>query len=549
MPDEHETNGQPAAAPADNNASAPREPQRPQGAENGSAASLLASAGAGLLLAGMSVLVIRQQLWWPVWALWGAGAAGLIAAVAIRPRAVLAVLGGRGVRHGSNTALLIVLALAIAVLANYVAGRHHKRFDLTRTQANTLSPQTTKILQRLKQAVTVTAFYSQAGAGDYQQMQDLLREYQYASPRVKAKMIDPELSPGLARQYGIASYPATLVEAGGQKEQLSFGGEQEITRAILKLTRPNKKKIYFVQGHGEHDPDSTEPDGYSTARGALVGLNYAVEKLVLPGQSKAPKDCDVLVIAGPRGPFDPREVAAVQQYLDRGGKALIMVDPDGQGVSLAEILEPWGVKPLPDIVVEPNLNFFGDARAVTVVDFAYHDITQPFIHGRALIAVFVLARAFDLEQKPGLNVQDLIRTSGDSWLETNFKGTISRGRSERRGPLTIAATVGAPTASQRRGASDVAAEPPKRSAGLVVYGDSDFVSNAVISNGINRDLLVNSVSWLAEAGELISIQPKQREATPVVLTDFQKRTVFVLVLIAMPLAPLVVGAVVWGRRR
>jgi ABC-type uncharacterized transport system involved in gliding motility auxiliary subunit len=458
-----------------------------------------------------------------------------------RPPAVLAVLMGRGARHGSNTAVLIVLALAIAVLANYVAARHHARFDLTRAQANTLSPQTTKILRHLRRPVVITAFYSPA-AGDYQQMQDLLREYQYASPRVKAKMIDPELRPGLARQYGVASYPATIVEAGGQREQLSFGGEQEITRAILKLTRTNKKKIYFVQGHGEHDPDSTDPDGYSSAREALVGLTYEVDKLVLLGQAPAPKDCDVLIIAGPRAPFDPREVAAVQRYLERGGKALIMVDPDGQGVPLAEVLEPWGVKPLPDIVVEPNLNFFGDARAVTVVDFAYHDITRPFIHGRALIAVFVLVRAFDLEHKPGLNVQDLIRTSGDSWLESNFKGTIRRNDRERRGPVTIAATVSGAM-------GDAAADAARRGAGLVIYGDSDFATNAVISNGINRDLLVNSVSWLAEAGELISIQPKQSEAAPVVLTELQRRTVLILVLIVMPLAPLVVGAVVWWRRR
>ena len=506
---------------------------------------MLVSAGVGLLLAGAAVLMIRHRLWWPVYALWGAGSAALIASAALRPRQIIAVLTGRGVRYGSNTALLIVLVIAIAVLANYLAGRHHKRFDLTRTQVNTLSPQTKKILRGLKQPVKIFAFYSQT-AGGYQEMQDLLQEYQYGSREVKAQMVDPEANPGLARQYGVTSYPTTIVEAGNQREELYAASEQEITRTLLKLTQAKRKKVYFVQGHGEHDIDSGEPDGYSTIKGALTALNYAVEKLMLPGKAQIPADCDALVIAGPKTPFDPRETAAVQVYLNSGGKALIMVDPDAQGISLAELLEPWGLKPLPYVVVEPNFNFFGDASSVTVIDFAYHDITRPFIRGRALIPVFVLVRAFERTEttEPQLSVQDLLRTSGESWLETNFKGTINRSSAEKRGPFTIGAVV-------TRGASPEPSDEGSRQARtrMVVFGDSDFAANGIVANGVNKDLFVNSVGWLAESEELISIQPKEPERSPVLLTALQQRIVFFLCLIAVPLASIVVGAVVWWRRR
>jgi ABC-type uncharacterized transport system involved in gliding motility auxiliary subunit len=507
----------------------------------GEAAAMLASAGVGLLLAGVGALAMRQRLWWATWVLWGAGGAALIAAAALRPRRVVAFLRGRGVRHGSNTALLVMLVVAIAVLIVYVASRHHRRFDLTRTQANTLSPQTRKILRGLKQPVRITAFYRQ-GLGGFQEMQDLLSEYRYASPRVKTRMIDPDANPSLARQYGVTSYSTTIVEAGGQKQELSVATEQELTTAVLKLTRARKKKIYFIQGSGEHDPDSFEPDGYSTAREALIALNYEVQKLPLPTQ--VPGDCDVLVIAGPRSEFDARETDAVSRYLDDGGKALIMVDPEAQqGVSLAGLLEPRGVTPLPDVVVEPSMNFFGDAASVTVMDFAYHDITRPFIRGRALLAVFVLVRAFELEQHPRLNGQDLVRTSADSWLETNFRGTIGRGAGERRGPFTIAAVVtGAPSAAAAPG-------PTRPNTRLVVFGDSDFAANAVIANGVNKDLFVNSVGWLAESEELISIQPKGTQASPLLLTQMQQRLVFLIAVVAMPLVPLVVGVVVWWRRR
>jgi ABC-type uncharacterized transport system involved in gliding motility auxiliary subunit len=506
---------------------------------------MLVSGGVGLLLAGAAVLMIRHRVWWPVYALWAAGGAALIVSAALRPRRIIAVLTGRGVRYGSNTALVLMLVIALAVLANYLAVRHHKRFDLTRTQVNTLSPQTKKILRGLKGPVKITAFYSQA-AGGYQEMQDLLQEYQYGSREIKAQMVDPEANPGLARQYGVTSYSTTIVEAANQREELYAATEQEITRALLKLTQAKRKKIYFVQGHGEHDLDSGEPDGYSTIKDALTALNYEVEKLSLPGKAEIPADCDALVIAGPKTPFDPRETAAVQVYLNAGGKGLIMVDPEVQGISLAELLEPWGLRPLPDVVVEPNFNFFGDASSVTVMDFGYHDITRPFIRGRALIAVFVLVRALERIEtaEPQLSVQDLLRTSGESWLETNFKGTISRSAAEKRGPFTIGAVV------TRSASPEPGAEGSKQArTRLVVVGDSDFAANGIIANGVNKDLFINSVGWLAESEELISIQPKQAERAPVLLTQVQQRMVFLICLVAVPLAAIVVGAVVWWRRR
>ncbi|UCH32940.1 MAG: GldG family protein [Armatimonadota bacterium] len=522
-----------------------RQPEEETPEARDSIPGILASSGAGLLLAGVAMLVIRQRLWWPVYAVWGAAVAALVAAAVLRPRDVLVFLRGRGVRYGSNTAVLVILALVLAVFASYLGNRHHKRFDLTRTQVNTLSPQTTKILRGLKQTVEIAAFYS-AGQPGYQEMQDLLQEYEYASGRVKAQVIDPETSPGLARQYGVTTYSAIIVEAGGEKEEFYAASEQEITRAILKLTRPEKKKIYFVQGHGEHDLDSYDPDGYSTAQAALAALNYETQKLPLAGAGEIPADCDVLVIAGPTAEFDPREADAVKAYLDAGGKALIMTDPDGQGVSLAGLLEPWGLEPADDVVVEPEFNFFGDAQSVTVVDFGYHDITRPFVKGRALLAVFILVRALERVEQPSpdVNVQDLLRTSGESWLETSFTGTISRSRGEERGPFTIAAVVssGPPPGT---GAED--SEQPRTR--LVVYGDSDFAANGIIANGVNKDLFLNSVGWLAESEELVSIQPKEPEQKPVLLTQTQQRLVLFIALIAMPLAPVVVGAVVWWRRR
>jgi len=520
-----------------------------------SVAGTLASAGIGFLLAGVGVLLISGRLAWPVYALWGAGGAALVAAAVLGRREVLAALRARGVRSGSNTALVVMLALGIAVLVNYLAVRHHKRWDFTRTRAHTLSPQSLKLLRGLQQPVEIVAFYSEEkDPGGYQSMRDLLQEYDYASRRVDVRVVDPDTSPGLARQYNVTSYFTTVVTSGDRKEELSFADEQDITSAVLRLTRSRRERVYFVQGNGEHDLDGQELDGYGTIKEALSALSYDVQRLWLTQQGVVPDDCDVLVIAGPRRRYDSRELAAVNQYLERGGKALIMVDPAPEGEPLAELLEPRGLKPLRGIVVEPKWNFLGDASSVTVADFEPSDITRPFARGaRSFVAVFVLARAFEHEDDhPGVEVRDLVRTSSDSWLEREFRGEIRRNPGEKRGPFAIAATVtglAQPEPGQNESRPRRAGPASSAQSRLVVFGDSDFAANGLIANGINKDLFVNAIGWLAQAGERISIQPKEPEQAFMLLTPAQWRVVFALSLIIMPLAAIVAGAVVWWRRR
>jgi ABC-type uncharacterized transport system involved in gliding motility auxiliary subunit len=526
----------------------PKEHPITEGREAGAPylAGTFASAGVGLLLAGTGVAVMRG-LAWPAYALWGVGAAALLAAIVMRRREVVAALRGRGVRYGSNTAVLVAAALGIAVLANYLAVRHHQRWDLTRTRAHTLSPQTRKLLRGLEQPLEIIAFYSQErDRGGYQQVRDLLREYERGSRQVQVRVIDPDLSPGPARRYGVTDYETTIIRAGERKEQLSFAGEQEITSAILRLTRSKRQQVYFVQGNGEHDFEGQDPDGCGSAKEALTALGYQIAGLSLMEKDRVPADCDVLVIAGPRQRYGLRELAAINAYLDGGGAALVMVDPEPQGEALEGILRPRGLTPLPGIVVEPTWNLLGDASSVTVSKFEPGDITRPFARGgRTFVAVFVLARAFERDHEQSeFDLRDLVRTSDDSWIESDFRGTIRKSPREPGGPLTIAATVTArpPSAGEKPDSR----QPQPR---LVVFGDSDFVANDLIANGVNKDLFVNAIGWLARAGEFISIQPKPREQAPILLTPTQTRIVFVLSLIVMPLAAIVVGAVVWWRRR
>jgi len=91
----------------------------------------------------------------------------------------------------------------------------------------------------------------------------------------------------------------------------------------------------------------------------------------------------------------------------------------------------------------------------------------------------------------------------------------------------------------------------KKEARLVVIGDSDFASNGVIrvQSFRNADLFLNSVNWLAEDEDLISIRPKSVTNRSVTMTSSQQRTFFLLSVAFMPLAVIGSGIYIWLKRR
>src|SRR5204862_5775400 len=117
-----------------------------------------------------------------------------------------------------------------------------------------------------------------------------------------------------------------------------------------------QRKLYFTQGHAEHDTTSAEREGYNGVTTALGKENYTVDKLVLAQAGSVPDDASVVVVAGPRTDFFPPEVNAVKKYLAKGGNLLLEVDPPDRPDSpplnnLIALTDDGGVDLGNDIVV------------------------------------------------------------------------------------------------------------------------------------------------------------------------------------------------------
>jgi ABC-type uncharacterized transport system involved in gliding motility auxiliary subunit len=513
--------------------------------------------GLGLLslVAGLYTASIKSGFTRPALGLVLLGAGAAAAWCVLNAGRLKDLLAFRGNKYrGAATLTIVVVALILGML-NWLAARHHKRFDFSADAAYSLSSQTVQLLQGLKTDVTLVAF---ARTPELEKgMRDIFNEYGYHTQRLHVEFVDLNKRPGVAKQYGVDRDGTIIVKGPDKIEKLTEQPtEERLTNAILKVTRTGKKTIYFCDGHLEKDIENTTESGYSLVKKALEDANYEVKKILLLRENKVPDDCAVLVVAGPQKDYLQPEKDAIQAYLNVAGTALIMVDPQAPG--LADLLARWEVTVGNDILVDENPagRYFGTSEFMPVViSYESHKITRGF----KAATLFPLARSVrgSADPREGVETQELLKTSNQSWAETRFGGaTVSFNEKEDLpGPVSLAVAVWSREKDRKdpeeldSAARAATANTPDRKTRLVVIGDADFCANSYFTFSGNRDFFLNAVSWLAEEEDMISIRPKEQADRRIFLTLEQSRVILWFVLLLAPLLVLVAGIWVWLKRR
>jgi ABC-type uncharacterized transport system involved in gliding motility auxiliary subunit len=491
----------------------------------------------------------------------------------LRWDAIVARIGRRQLAYGSNSALLTVLVLGMVVGVNWLASRHPKRWDLTTNKRYSLSEQSLKVIQGLQEDVRILYFQRKQ---DMAGAQDRMQLIQSASPRVKVEFVDPLSSPRRAEEYDARGpYPVLVLERGSRRERVTNDSEQDLTNALIKITRDQTKKVCFVEGEGERSLEDAEDRGFSAVKGALTRSQYQTGAVLLMREGQVPADCTVTVLAAPQKDLLPPVVEALRAYVRGGGKVLVMLEPPFQGEvpALNGLLGEWGFALSSDVVLDlsPVGQLFGAGPLSPVAaQYPHHEITKDLT---GLATVFHTARSVKAASAPpaGASVQNLAETTRASWAETDLALTEPVRMDEgvdQPGPVALAAVATLPVtaapspaptaASPGPGASpapslepspEPSPEAPRREARVVAIGDSDFATNAMLDVQGNRDFFLNVVSWLAEDADLISIRGREPEDQRLFLTEQQQRNVALFTLLLLPGAALVLGVVSWWRRR
>jgi len=333
-----------------------------------------------------------------------------------------------------RTALAVICILVITVCASLVFGRLVGRTrvaDLTEHRLYTLSEGTRSILGKINQPITLKLYYSRTSAQDgpehirfwnnyYLYVRDLLDEFvDRSGGKLKLEVIDPRPNTDEeddAREYGVSRFQLNPEDSFffglvattefGKDETIKFFEpdrqefvEYDVAKILVSLMQREKRKIGVIAGAPILGTDMSpymmqmmrmqgrQPEGPWTIV-SHIRSQYEMEKVDLgggpppgpgappppdpKGEPKIPEDIDFLMIVHPKN-LDERTRYAIDQYIMKGGKAMVFVDPHciqdrpampnpqmqmqhKANSDLNSLLEKWGVRMEPgQIAVDRNL--------------------------------------------------------------------------------------------------------------------------------------------------------------------------------------------------
>jgi ABC-type uncharacterized transport system involved in gliding motility auxiliary subunit len=484
--------------------------------------------------------------------------------ILVSPESVGKAAGKRSTRLTANALIASAIAIAIGIVVNILSeSTVTARADWTAGQDFAISEQTKQILGRLSQngrEIRALAFTSTSADGGEAQRQatELLDEYRSYAANLRVEVVDFLRNPLRARQYGVTRNGVVVFDDGSKQQVANSITERDFTSAILRLLDSETRTVAFLAGHNERDPNNFDFNGYSQAQQALEQNNYSVISWRFVTSPTLTVDAvDVLVIAAPGNPLTDGEIGSIQGYLNSGGRALVLTDPQMPApalASIAKLLRPYNIEPIQGVVLDLQSSYLDTPVNVVVQNYSPHPITEALRQGSAKPSLFPLSMGLRaLTGTTTLTVAPIVQSSagdGASWLETDLENPAVQYDAGRdvAGPVNIGLAVSPPEATDT-----VTQTQTLTQTRLVVYGNATFASNSVLQDQVpdfNVDLFANSVSWLTGQNDLVSIRPKEAAAARQLLLDQnQESLLFTAAVLGLPILVAIAGGTVWWRRK
>lgn len=445
-------------------------------------------------------------------------------------------------KHGMSMGLVTVLVLAVLVLVNILGARKYKVWDFSISQSNTLSDQSIKLIKDLKEDLQVAFFYKQGDEKSEEtrrQFRELIKKYQDQTDKMRLEFYEVNERPDMTEKYGVNKGSGVVfLEYKGRRNRVEKIDEQEITSALVKVTREKSKTIYVMAGHGEPSLDDTQdPNGQASLKSLLENNNYTVKTWQSNTDSKLPEDADVILISGAIHALQGFELDMLEAYLKKGGQLFLALESQKQ-TGLEKLIQKLGVNLdnnfILNVIETPFGRGINQAATVGSKFSSTSDITKVF--KTQDVVVFRLPSSLSRDNKvpEGLAIDEIIKTpAAMAFTSLNFSG---EGKVQEY-------SLGVNIKGKFPGTADA------KEFSIVVFGDADFMSNEFLYKYMNRDLVLNTMASLAKEENLISITPKEPQITRLDVNETRSALLTWGFIIPLPLILLGTGITLWMRRR
>lgn len=443
-----------------------------------------------------------------------------------------------------------VLFLAAVGLVAWLSTRYHFQSDWTAAGRHTLAPASIALLGELKDPIHITAFARQSElVATRRQISDLVGRYQRHKQDLTLNFVDPDMAPDRVRSEGISMDGEMVVEYQGRKLHVQQMTEQALTNTLHKLARSGERKVLFLEGHGERNPEGGANHDYGAFGEQLRNKGFHIARLNLTATPEIPADAALLVIASPQVDLFPGEVRLIQDYVERGGNLLWLAEPEGRH-QLDPLAAQLGLGFHPGTVVDPTTQLLGidNAAFAVVTEYPQHAVTRDL----ASVTLFPFAAAIDTTRvgEPW-QATPFLRTVPRAWSETGvMQGAISyEAGSDIGGPLDLAVALERPRPEADPEKAEEAHEDTGAQQRVAVIGDGDFLANAYLGNGANLELGERLINWLSHDDALMHIPPKAAVDTRLEWSPLLSGMLGVSFLFLIPGGLVIAGVMIWLKRR
>lgn len=508
--------------------------------------AMLAPAGGIMLVTGLAAYYITDRFTW---------FSGGNMAVGVALIALAAVLASRRVQGFAGTHSRRVLVrwlvagaalLALVFGVNALARDWNRWIDLTSDGMYTLSDATTSLCAELaaRPSPPEMRFYFFEDSLLARDTRLLVRAYDAHCEPVRMEEVSQTEAPAQARAI-VANYETTVVACVDDRcDAVGYPSEDNLTDALLRMTRDDPVRVYFLQGHGGADLRSDADSGFQFLASTLVNQGIDVRAYVGPGVEAVPADADIVIVPAPERDLLDLEIRALQDFLARGGRLLAMLEP-GADSNLNGLLENWGFG-LPDGILADRRGspLLRESRPISLLVglyAPYHPITRKMSGSTLVLAPGARPVFAARKPQPEDDLEAIAYASARAWLESDIAAALAD-RAIYRDPDE-------PTGQEIPIAAAGRYPRGKAEARIVVLGDRDLATNRLVATLYSRDLVLNAIRWLAERESEISIAPKYWTPHQDPLTIQQTVAYFYFMAFALPEILLLLGLRAWVRQR
>jgi hypothetical protein len=500
-------------------------------------------------------------------------------------RKVASSLGALRVRTAVNVAAQIALATLIVLMLNYLSFNRFARWDLSRNGKYALSGLTRKFLGSLKKEVKIYVFFSSTGTKSpgaelYNDVENLLKEYQYAGKRhVRVETIDPYRDITRARElqekfrFGsndniiildcdgrqktiravdLADYGSSEMFDDNQAPEIkSFKGEQVLTSALIELTQEKTPKVGLIVGHRELSSNSADLNRF---RELLEGAHLQLQEISLSGIQRIPTDYAAVILAGPEYDLSTQEISLLRRYWNEDGRLFILLNGRAPTPTLDVFLNELGLHPDADLIVT-RVKTGIQEESITLDVYAQVLGSAAFLKSLSQVPVYFPggSRSIGIDEQRlkqlGIRASKMLTPAvpdywgeKDDFLHSNTNPTFHAG-TDLSPPLILGWAL-------EKGSIEDQRVQVRSSTRLVLIGNVDFIRDESLTRAApDVDFLLLCMNWLTDREPLLAIAPKAPHPYMLDLAPIQMERILFLTVIGIPLLIALLGTAVWAIRR